>query len=91
MSEFDHLVEAIVRRVVEAEVPALRAADFTVRVESDLRLFSVREVSELLSTSTDYVYARIASGELSVVELGHGRAKQRVRSTELRRFIESRG
>lgn len=54
------------------------------------RLYSVAAVAELLEVATDYVYDRIKAGELAVVELGHGRAKQRIAALELQRFIESR-
>lgn len=46
-------------------------------------------VAGLLQTSTNYIYDLIKAGELAIVELGNGRAKQRVTTGELDRFIES--
>ncbi len=38
----------------------------------------------------DYVYERIKSGELAVVELGRGRGKQRIPADVLQAFIDGR-
>jgi excisionase family DNA binding protein len=55
-----------------------------------VRLYSVASVAELLEVSKDYVYDRIKSGVLAVVELGDERAKQRIRADVLQAFIDSR-
>lgn len=54
------------------------------------RLYSVAKVADLLEASTDYVYDRIKDNSLAVVELGHGRAKQRIRHDVLVAFIDKR-
>lgn len=55
-----------------------------------VRLYSVAAAAELLGVSADYVYDRINAGDLIVTELGHGRAKQRIRADVLQAFIDSR-
>ena len=55
-----------------------------------VRLYSVAAAASRLDVSPDYVYARIRTGEIGVVELGCGRAKQRVRADVLQAFIDSR-
>jgi excisionase family DNA binding protein len=55
-----------------------------------VRLYSVRSAAERLQTSVDYVYDRIKDGSLGVVELGSGRAKQRIRADVLQKFIDDR-
>lgn len=55
-----------------------------------VRCYSVASVAKHLEVSTDYVYERIKSNDLPVVELGHGRAKQRIRADDLQAFIDSR-
>ena len=55
-----------------------------------VRLYSVTTVAERLEVSRVWVYERIKSGELSVVELGSTRAKQRIRADVLQSFIDSR-
>lgn len=59
-------------------------------VTDAVRLYSVAAVAERLEVSTDYVYDRIKSGEIPVVELGSTRAKQRVRADDLQEFIDDR-
>ncbi|QTF70585.1 helix-turn-helix domain-containing protein [Arthrobacter woluwensis] len=55
------------------------------------RLLTVAEAAAVLGTGRDYVYERIKAGELPVVELGTAaRAKTRVSSAALDRFIDSR-
>lgn len=54
------------------------------------RLYSVAAAAELLEVSTDYIYDRIKADDFPVVELGHGRAKQRISATALQAFIDSR-
>ncbi len=55
-----------------------------------VRLYSVKSAAAVLDTSVDYVYDRIKDGSLSVVELGSGRVKQRVRADVLQAFIDAR-
>jgi excisionase family DNA binding protein len=53
-----------------------------------VKLFSVVQVAQILGVSTSYVYAQLASGELSrVVELGTSRQKSRVRADDLRSYV----
>jgi len=59
-------------------------------VTEAVRLYSVSAVAGILGVSTDYVYDRIHAGDLAVVELGHGRAKQRIRADVLQAFIDAR-
>jgi excisionase family DNA binding protein len=59
-------------------------------VAEAVRLYSVAAAAELMEVSVDYVYDRIHAGELTVVELGHGRAKQRIRADVLQAFIDAR-
>lgn len=60
------------------------------RVLETVRLYSVVRAAEILGTSDDYVYDRINEGKLRAVELGTGRAKQRVRADDLQAFIDAR-
>ncbi len=55
-----------------------------------VRLYSVAAAAELLSMSTDWVYARIKDGTFAVTELGSERSKQRIRADVLQAFIEAR-
>ena len=55
-----------------------------------VRLYPVAKAAEVLGVSPDYVYDRINEGIIRVVELGSGRAKQRVRADDLQAFIDSR-
>jgi hypothetical protein len=88
-------MEDIVRRVVREELAAASGAA-AVRVERQVievnpqRLYSVAAVAELFEVSVDWVYARIKSGEMAVVELGDTRAKQRISTPEVQRYIDSR-
>lgn len=58
------------------------------------RLFSVREVADLLGLSTKTVYKYIADGELRVVQMSTRNAKERitirVREDDLAKFIDKR-
>lgn len=54
------------------------------------RLLKVPEVAEILGAGRDWVYRRINTGVLPVVELGDGRHNQRVSEADLSAFIESR-
>lgn len=54
------------------------------------RLYPVSEAARLLGVSADYVYDRINNGEIPIVELGHGRPKQRIRADDLQTFIDAR-
>lgn len=55
-----------------------------------LDLLSVTEVASLLSCSRDTVERIIDRGELPIVDIGHGRAKTRVRRSALEAWIASR-
>jgi excisionase family DNA binding protein len=55
-----------------------------------IRLYPVAEAAKLLGVSVDYVYDRIKERVIPVVELGHGRPKQRIRADDLQAFIDSR-
>lgn len=55
-----------------------------------VRLYPVAAAAELLGVSRYYIYDRINQGLLPVVELGTGRAKQRVRADDLQAFIDAR-
>jgi excisionase family DNA binding protein len=59
-------------------------------IEDGVRLYSVRTVAERLEMSRDWVYAQIRAGRLRAVELGDTRAHTRVRSDDLRAFIDAR-
>jgi excisionase family DNA binding protein len=59
-------------------------------IREAVRLYSVATVADLLEVSTDFVYDRIKSGVLPVVELGDTKAKQRIRADALQDFIDSR-
>lgn len=54
------------------------------------RLYTVAEAAERLRVSKNYVYDRFRDGSLPRVELGTGRAKQRVAAPALQAFIDSR-
>jgi excisionase family DNA binding protein len=88
-------MEDIVRTIVREELAA--AFDTSaVRVERQVieinpqRLYSVAAAAELLEVSVSWIYQRIKSGEIAVVELGYGRAKQRISVPELQRYIDAR-
>lgn len=55
------------------------------------RLYSVKATAELLGLGVSKVYELVAEGELAqYVELGTTRSKIRIRSDDLKRFIDSR-
>jgi excisionase family DNA binding protein len=87
-------IETIIRTIVREELARHRSTAATPmsKVPDGLqRLHSIADAAEILSVSTEYVYRAIEAGELSAIDLGHGRAKRRVRASELERFIVSRG
>jgi excisionase family DNA binding protein len=89
------LVASRIRRAAEhARAEVVQAAAVNVpRVQAEVsaqRLYSVATVAELLEVSKDWVYDRITSGAIAVVELGDSKSKQRIAATELQRFIDSR-
>jgi excisionase family DNA binding protein len=55
-----------------------------------VRLYSVATVAEMLEVSPPWVYERIRSGVLAVVEIGDTKSKQRIRADVLQAFIDSR-
>ena len=86
-------VEEVIRAIVQDELQNLAPRTgpaVQIVAESPNRLYSVAAVAKLFEVSTDWVYDRINSGALAVVELGDGKAKQRISVTELQRFIDSR-
>jgi len=54
------------------------------------RHYSVATVAELLEVSKPWVYARISTGELPVVELGDTKAKQRISASTLQAYLDRR-
>lgn len=52
------------------------------------QLLKVADVADRLAVGIDWVYDRINSGEIPVVELGDTRKNQRIRETDLAAFIE---
>lgn len=58
--------------------------------ETACRLLKVAEVAARLDVGIDWVYERISRGEMRVVELGDTRKNQRIRESDLERFIEER-
>lgn len=54
------------------------------------RLLKVAEVAERLAVGRDWVYRRIETGEIPVVELGDTRKNQRIRESDLALFIDAR-
>lgn len=89
-------IEEIIRRIVREEIRSAlivapsRPARETVVVD-ERRLYSVASAAKLLGVDIGYVYSRIKSGEIAVVELATAmRSKQRISAPELDRFITSR-
>lgn len=58
--------------------------------EEDTQLLKVAEVAERLRVSRFWVYRRIESGDIPVVELGDTRKNQRIRESDLQAFIDAR-
>lgn len=56
----------------------------------DTRAVSVAKAAEHLDVSRGHVYGLIASGELPSFDLGHGRAKTRIRVADLDAFVLGR-
>lgn len=54
------------------------------------RLLKIADAAEILGVSRFWVYRRIESGEIPVVELGDTRKNQRIRESDLQAFIDSR-
>lgn len=54
------------------------------------KLLTIADVAERLSVSRFWVYRRIESGQIPVVELGDTRKNQRIRESDLQGFIDSR-
>jgi hypothetical protein len=84
-----------VRRIVRDELEAA-SGTAAVRIERQVievnpqRLYSVAAVAELFDVSPSWVYERIKNGEMAVIELGDTRAKQRISTPEVQRYIDSR-
>lgn len=65
--------------------------DDGIAVESVEAHYSVATVAQLLEVSDQWVYDRINDGTFStVVELGYGRAKQRIAASVIQRFLDER-
>lgn len=60
----------------------------------DTRVYTIKEVADLLSCSKNHVYRLISSGELTAVNIAAAanasRAKYRVTQADLDRYLESR-
>lgn len=52
------------------------------------RLLKIADAAERLGVSRFWIYRRIESGEIPVVELGDTRKNQRIAETDLAAFIE---
>lgn len=50
-------------------------------------LLKVAEAAKRLSVGRDWVYRRIESGEIPVVELGDTRKNQRIRESDLDKYV----
>jgi excisionase family DNA binding protein len=50
-------------------------------------MYAVAEIAAAWRVSSNYVYGLIKSGELEVVDLGHGRAKKRVPESALDAYL----
>lgn len=53
-------------------------------------LLKVTDAAKRLAVGRDWIYRRIESGELPVVELGDTRKNQRIRESDLDSFIAAR-
>lgn len=53
-------------------------------------LLSITEVARRLDCSRDTVERIVDRGELAVVDIGNGRAKSRIRCSELEQWIDAR-
>jgi excisionase family DNA binding protein len=53
----------------------------------DPQLLRVREVAQILGQCPESVYAKVKTGELAAIRLGHGRAALRIPRDELERFL----
>lgn len=80
--------DVLLAAAIRIEADRLHKAAF-IEMSPD-RLLSVASAASMLDTSADYVYERIRAGDLPVVELGHGRPKQRIRYADMVTFINSR-
>lgn len=59
-------------------------------VADAVRCLRVPDAAEVLACSRDHVYDLIARGELRAVDIGHGRAKTRIRTDDLQAYIDRR-
>jgi excisionase family DNA binding protein len=91
MDSIDAQIRKTIREEVERAIAALPkpAAPLPWDDHPD-RHYSIATVAELLEVSTSWVYSRIASGELRVVELGDSKAKQRIAASTLRAYLAGR-
>ncbi|SDS52960.1 helix-turn-helix domain-containing protein [Microterricola viridarii] len=92
MDELETAIRRIAREEIEA-VMAERVPSLPARRTQELAprtLLSVAYAAQLLGVGRDYVYARIASGELPTVELGDGKQKRRISVAALDEFIRAR-
>jgi len=85
----DALEDAIVR-IAFSRVAVLEHKEPGAFADPGETLLKVTDVAERLRVSRDWVYRRIESGQLPVVELGDTRKNQRIRESDLEAFIEAR-
>ncbi|WP_175494209.1 helix-turn-helix domain-containing protein [Herbiconiux ginsengi] len=81
-------IESIIRDIVREEVSRLPPNRLS--AHDPLELLTIGAVAALLSTSPDYVYDRVADGELAAVSLSGTRRKMRIRRSDLEAFIRTR-
>lgn len=53
------------------------------------RLYTVKEAAEQLGVSIPFIYKRIEKGHIPYVDIGLGRAKTRIRATDLENYIQA--
>ncbi|MCT1366590.1 helix-turn-helix domain-containing protein [Rothia sp. p3-SID1597] len=56
---------------------------------SNQRLYTVKEAAEQLGVSIPFIYKRIEKGHIPYVDIGIGRAKTRIRATDLENYIQA--
>lgn len=88
---FGEAIEIAARRAVaRARSEAVPAAPKVDLQRLQQGLLTVTDAAERLAVSRFWVYRRIESGEIPVVELGDTRKNQRIRESDLDSFIAAR-